>query len=316
MSKPSFPALDPWFRLFRLPNLLTVPGDPLAGFLLAGGLSPRSPAGITAFIGVGAAAVALYLFGLAVNDIVDVETDRAERPDRPIPSGAISVSQARMAAIAAVLSGLNLALIGGSPALIIAAVLAFVILAYDAWLKPIPAIGCLAMGVCRGLSVALGVAAARPDWFGPGILTRAALPAGIAIVGLTLHVAAFSAVAKKETQPADQTPAAVRFLPFVTLLILLPAEIAAGSALGLFTGVLPVAAVFVMSMALMRAWMLGGILHRLLPVPEIVGGHIRNLLMVQACLCLIGGMGGLVPAAALVLLSLVFKQLSRRFYSS
>ena len=29
------PTLAPWFRLLRLPNLLTVPGDPVAGALLA-----------------------------------------------------------------------------------------------------------------------------------------------------------------------------------------------------------------------------------------------------------------------------------------
>ena len=67
---------------------------------------------------------------------------------------------------------------------------------------------------------------------------------------------------------------------------------------------------------LLRAWLLGGPMYRLQPVPATVGGHIRNLLMLQACLCVAAGPQGLLPAAAFMLLSFVFKRLSARFYSS
>ena len=68
--------------------------------------------------------------------------------------------------------------------------------------------------------------------------------------------------------------------------------------------------------ATLAAWLLGGVLYRVLPVTETVGGHIRNLLMVQACLCVAAGAQGLLPACLLVLLSFVFPRLSKRFYSS
>ena len=74
--------------------------------------------------------------------------------------------------------------------------------------------------------------------------------------------------------------------------------------------------VFLMVMALMRAWLLGGMLYRIQPVPDTVGGHIRNLLLLQGCFCVAAGAAGLMPALFFVLLSLVFARLSRRFYSS
>ena len=41
-----------------------------------------------------AASVFLYLAGMVLNDVYDVEIDRRERPDRPLPSGRIPVAWA------------------------------------------------------------------------------------------------------------------------------------------------------------------------------------------------------------------------------
>ena len=71
-----------------------------------------------------------------------------------------------------------------------------------------------------------------------------------------------------------------------------------------------------MVMTLMRAWLLGGLMYKSQPVPVTVGGHIRNLLMVQACFCVAAGQAGLLPAMLFVLLSFVFARLHTRFYSS
>ena len=84
-----------WLALLRPPNLPTLPGDPLAGWCLAGGGD---------WPGVIAAAVAvllLYMAGLILNDVADIEIDRRERPDRPLPSGRVT----RAAALRASLPG-------------------------------------------------------------------------------------------------------------------------------------------------------------------------------------------------------------------
>src|SRR5690349_4677009 len=74
-----------WLQLFRAPNLLTVPGDPLAGFLIATGGNLDSRVAIAVI-----ASLCLYAAGLAMNDLADLTEDRRDRPNRPLASGAIS----------------------------------------------------------------------------------------------------------------------------------------------------------------------------------------------------------------------------------
>jgi 4-hydroxybenzoate polyprenyltransferase len=311
MSK-TFGTLSPWFRLLRLPNLLTVPGDPVAGFLLAsaGATPPPQPLALAAAAG---AALCLYLFGLILNDLMDLETDQRERPERPLPAGEITVPQARMAAIAMALSGLNLALAAGRPALFVAAALAALIVAYDAALKRVRVAGLVAMGLCRGLSLLLGAVAARPDLFTHADMNSA--PIWVAAAGLTLYVIGFSAVAKREMD-AEKPLGLTRWLPFAALLPALLGVLCVVTAQRRLEGLIPTVYVFLMVMTLMRAWLLGGMLYRVQPVPATVGGHIRNLLMVQGCFCLAAGSQGLLPAMLFVLLSFVFVRLAKRFYSS
>ena len=293
----------------RLPNLLTVPGDPVAGFLLASAVAARPFAALPLAAAVGSA-LCLYVFGLILNDLVDIETDRIERPDRPLPAGEITVPQARMAAIAMALSGLNLALVAGSHTLYVAAILSGLIFLYNAALKRVPVAGVVTMGLCRGASLLLGAAAAGL----PATCTEAA-PALTAAIGLTAYVAAFSALAKREME-ADKPQGIVRWLPFIALQLCIPAVLIITATLRKPEPIMLPVAVFLMVMTLMRAWMLGGIMYQIQPVPATIGGHIRNLLMTQACFCAVAGLQGILPALTFLLLSFVFLRLSARFYSS
>lgn len=302
----------PWLRLIRLPNLLTVPGDPVAGFLLASASASHPPKPLLLFA-VAGASLCLYVFGLILNDLVDVETDLLERPERPLPAGEIAVPQARMAAIAMALSGLNLALFASRTSLYLAAALAGAIVLYNASLKRVRVAGVCVMGLCRGLSLLLGAVAARPDLF-----TRAdaaCVPVFAAAAGVTLYVVGFSAVAKREMDP-EKPQGFTRWLPFAALLLFLPALLVVLSAQKRLDAFTPTVYVFLMAMTLLRAWLLGGLMYRYQPVPVTVGGHIRNLLMVQACLCVAAGPQGLLPAVLFVLLSFIFARLAARFYSS
>lgn len=306
--------LRPWFRLFRLPNLLTVPGDPLAGYLLAT-LGQMERLQMLPLLFAMGAAIFLYLFGLIVNDIVDLETDRTERPDRPLPAGEITLPQARMAAIAAALSGLNIALCAGKPALIVAGILSGAILLYNGKLKNVPGAGALMMGSCRGLSVLLGVATARPEWFLSLPSTCIIWPSMLAPLVVALYVAAFTALARRETE-CEKPMGFLRWMPMTVLLVGLPCLLIMVTAIGQTTGAGPTIFVFIFCMAVMRAWLLGGPLYRLQEMPLIIGGFIRNLLLVQAALCVACGTAGILPAVTLVLLFAVFPRLSRAYYSS
>ena len=76
----------PWLQLIRLPNVVTAAADSLAGWLLAMA-SLDEP---MRWLPLAAASMVLYASGTALNDVFDFEIDRAERPNRPIPSGQVA----------------------------------------------------------------------------------------------------------------------------------------------------------------------------------------------------------------------------------
>lgn len=176
-----------WMQLLRLPNLFTVPGDALAGFLFAGGVPSIRLAAVIA------AGLCLYGFGLVLNDLGDIETDRRERPARPLPSGRISKSHAVFAAAALLVAGLGAARIAGNEPFRISLILVFLIAAYNQTLKKDRIGGPVAMGLCRALDVMLGVSLAQPGvWSAAAWIPPAAI--GLYIVGV-------SVLARREMEP-------------------------------------------------------------------------------------------------------------------
>ena len=119
-------------ELCRVSNLPTVWSNAVLG-LYAGrhvvqhSFSPGSMPTFTRQINAGtievafAAAIAMsliYSAGMVMNDLLDREVDAKERPTRPIPSGRVTVSEARLLAVG--LFAFGVALIGGfdSPSLL------------------------------------------------------------------------------------------------------------------------------------------------------------------------------------------------------
>ncbi|MDD2600011.1 MAG: UbiA family prenyltransferase [Kiritimatiellae bacterium] len=304
--------LESWLRLLRIPNLLTVPGDPIAGYLLAL-ICSTAEFSLPALTATVMASLCLYCFGLILNDLVDLKVDLRERPERPLPSGQITVNAARGVAVALAFTGLNLALFAGVPVLCAAAVLALLIMLYNAGAKRLPVVGAAAMGLCRGGSFLLGALAALGapvDLFSTDLI-----PLLFGFAAVTLSLFGVSVVARGEMEQ-EKSFGPQRWLPFIALLLTLPGVVVALSWLELFGQIAAVAYVFLMVMTLMRAWLLGGLMYRAQSVPLTVGGHIRNHLMTQAALCAASGGIGLAVAGALVLASQLFGTLSRRFYSS
>ncbi len=183
--------LTAYLQLIRLPNVLTAAADSLAGWLLVGG-SLAAPARWLPLVG---ASMVLYASGMALNDVFDIEVDRAERPGRPLPSGRVSIRSAAWFGGLGLLLGPALALAGGSvAATIVAAVLAGCILAYDAGIKHTP-LGPAFMGACRGLNLLMGMAHA-PD-LGGAIAWCAAAAYGLYVAGITV-------ISRSETHEGDR----------------------------------------------------------------------------------------------------------------
>ena len=185
-SAPWWPGWRATAELVRLPAVLSVPGDVLAGAAAGRWPSGRRTAGL-----VGSSAC-LYWAGMALNDWADREEDAADRPWRPIPSGRVPAQSALC--LAAVLTGAGVGLAraaGGRRGLRTAMAIAATVWAYDLGAKRTSA-GPLVMAAARGLNVLLGCSG-----------TAAVIPAAT-IAG---HTAAVTAISAHEV---DGGPAARR----------------------------------------------------------------------------------------------------------
>lgn len=141
-------------QLVRLPNVGTAVADVLMGYWI---VQANSMDGRLACL-VGAS-VCLYWTGMVLNDVFDRELDRVERPERPIPSGTVSLRFAVSLAVGLAGVGLAWAAAAGRPALLTATLLGLAILAYDGLFKD-RIVGPPMMGICRLLNVILGMSAA------------------------------------------------------------------------------------------------------------------------------------------------------------
>ena len=244
-----------WAELLRLPNLFTVPGDILAGWVLAGmrGTFPVLPI---------IASLCLYSAGLLLNDACDAKIDAHERPSRPIPSGRVKRSTVFWVAI--VLAALGLLCSGsGLPAAI---VLLGLIVFYDTIAKHIPWVGVITMGCCRGMNLYLGAASSWP--MGETPLSPLL---GWAMVFFTGYIVLVSVIAKHEADPKIKT---VRHRLLAPVLAVAMVPVLWWFDRGLVWPPLIVA-------ALMFCFVL-----RKQRLPALVAGLIRFLIPLQLCWCL------------------------------
>ena len=291
-----------WSSLFRPPNLLTVPGDPLAGALLAAasaGLIPPLPP-LLATLG---AALCLYAAGLLANDFFDRHVDAKERPNRPIPSGSAKATGVLIAALLFTLAGLFLAAEGGRLPLIIASLLAACSWFYNAIGKRITWLGPLNMGACRGLNLLMGAALIGSQGLtGIRVLTAAML--------LTLFIAAITLAARNEANPENSRrgPKWVAWtLPLILAFGLLSLIHTLGMALGL--AAMAIAWTTLWSINLSRATTPAA-------TQRSIGGLIRGLILVQTALCAASGPTGEACALLLLVAFPVSGWLGKWFYGS
>jgi 4-hydroxybenzoate polyprenyltransferase len=294
--------LRPWLELVRAPNLLTVPGDPLAGFALAALAAPAIAwhrALAAAF-----AAVCLYAAGMIWNDCADRRRDGVARPERPIPSGRVPLRRAAWAGGAAAAAGIAVAALAGPAAFAAAWALLALIAAYDFVSRRWRLTGALNMGACRGAGLMMGALAAGP-------LPRPAAAAPlIAAAGLTLYIAAVTRIASRETEAVriGRIRWAPPLLAALTFTLLKPA----GADPGFLSGLCAFAAVAQL------VWWGSGL--RGVPSPEkvgpAIGGMIRALVPFQAGLCALNPAGGTIAALLLLPAWPVAALLGRRFRSS
>ena len=306
-----------YLQLVRLPNVFTAIADVAMGFFVTHAVSDVSSLDAGQLVTFGlliAASASLYLGGMALNDVFDVEIDRAERSDRPIPSGRVSLSGARGLGFGLLAAGVFIAVVLSvteqdyRPALV-AAGLAVAVFAYDAAVKRTP-LGPLGMGLCRFLNVLLGMSLSPMPWESWHYLIAAGI--GVYIVGVTWF-------ARTEARPSNRLP-----------LILATAVGAAGVLLLVaFPRFAPAEGLIVAIEDDLRRWnMLWGLLGLLIawrcvwaiidPSPLLVQRAVRqcifSLIMLDAVVTF--AVAGFVPAVLIMLLLLPTMFLGQFIYST
>ncbi len=180
-----------YLRLVRIPTVFSSLSNAFAGYWIGGGYAAWSSLWL-ALIAAG-----LYVMaGMALNDIADLEVDRAERPDRPLPSGAISLSTAWSLVIAMFALALVLQWIANPASAFVGVVLVGAIFLYNFGLKG-TLFGPVSMGLCRMLNLAAGMAL---NFSSPRVfLTQPASLYG-ALLSLGFYVALVTYLARDEVQ--------------------------------------------------------------------------------------------------------------------
>ena len=147
-----------WLRFFRVPMAPTAAWDSAACLALALTAAGRTLGGTAPldWLVLALTSLALYAFGMGLNDLADRDRDARLAPDRPLPSGAIDPRRASVLVMG--FGGLAVALGGGPMGFRPAAIAAVVFAAlYDLALKRSAVGGAVSMGLVRFSNASLGV---------------------------------------------------------------------------------------------------------------------------------------------------------------
>lgn len=148
-----------WMQLIRPSNVLTAISDVMAGLAIACLFMQQSLPDWPTLLLLSLSSMSLYMGGIVYNDVFDFKLDQIERPERPIPSGRVQISQAVQLGTMAFVLGCVLTLKINSTCFYIALAIVLMCLIYNGIAKHHFILGPICMGMCRGLNLLLGVAA-------------------------------------------------------------------------------------------------------------------------------------------------------------
>ena len=183
-----------WLQLMRLPTVFTALADVLCGFLLASSVTTNTEVNWQVLPWLLFCSAGLYLSGMVFNDVFDARLDSIERPERPIPSGRVTIRGAVVLGTLLMAMGFFASLMAHSAAEsagqapIVAAMIAIAVMTYNAvlkstWLGPFSMAGCRFLNLVLGASATLAETGPVAAWQQP--VLGAATGLGVYIVGVT-----------------------------------------------------------------------------------------------------------------------------------
>jgi 4-hydroxybenzoate polyprenyltransferase len=293
-----------YLRLVRISNLPTAISNILAGWLVVN--AAWSPPLVVVALVVGSALI--YMAGMVLNDWFDRQTDRDERPERPIPTGKVSAGAALWLGIALLFSGWAVLLItalalapaasctGGERLAGSASLLVVMVVAYDAVVKRTIA-GPLVMGACRSLNYLVAMSLLAPAspvavvvadgdaWWG--------LPRGCWAIaaGVGLFVAGITTMARHESTSVRRAELVVGGLLMIAGICVLgwgcDQLLAPRDPAGFVTFV-PSALLFgFLLITVLRRWLIAIAMPRPSQTQQTVVAALGSLILIDAVVCLL-----------------------------
>jgi 4-hydroxybenzoate polyprenyltransferase len=183
-------ALVPYLQLIRAPAIFTAISNILAAHLIA----TQGAVQWSTLLLLSLASMGLYAGGMALNDVFDAAEDARDRPQRPIPSGRITLGAARALGFGLLTGGAGLAALAGTTQAIIGLLLAGLIVFYDGYAKH-TALAAPAMASCRFFNWLLGLSV--------GALTPAVILVALPVF---IYIASLTALSRVETTAKSRTP--------------------------------------------------------------------------------------------------------------
>lgn len=292
--------LRDYAKLMRVANVFTAISNVWMGMVVAAGTLPGKLA-----ISVTLTSALLYLAGMVLNDVFDAELDARERPERPIPSGRVSLSIARALGWTLLAAGVAAGWLASQQTPTMAPgvtswLLAGLIVAYNAGLKQ-SSLGPLVMGACRFANVLLGLSV------GSELLQWRFIPADVNItpaIAMGVYIWGVSWFARSEVLQSDRRMLTMASIGTMLGLAILAAMPFAQSSIGEQLVIEPLGWIVL--------WIVvtGSILRRMVvailqPAPKnvqrAVGHAILSIIVIDAAICL----GFATPFWALAILALL-----------
>jgi 4-hydroxybenzoate polyprenyltransferase len=146
-------------QLMRPANIITAIADIIAGISIAGFLNPVLWTNDVLFniILLISSTIGLYGGGIVFNDVFDYKQDKINRPERVLPSGRISLRQAKIVGSQLFFIGVFSAFLVSIYTGLVAIGVMLMALLYDKIGKHNKVLGPINMGLCRGGNLILGM---------------------------------------------------------------------------------------------------------------------------------------------------------------
>jgi heme O synthase-like polyprenyltransferase len=273
--------LKPYLQLTRPANIVTAVADIFAGMAIAQyTFSDFAPVYLLL------STVGLYGGGIVMNDVFDAKLDAIERPERPIPSGKVTLRAAATLGISLLLFGIILASVYSALSGFIALVVALMTVIYNRFAKHHAFLGPLTMGMCRGGNLILGMS----------ILPESINRWGAIAVLPIAYIFAITMISQDEVHGGKKR---TLYIAAVLYLFVLLSQLIISQEQGSLMLALP--------FVLLHAWLIGRPLWNAIqnPVGPLIGKAVKagviSLIVMNASWCVTFG---LWPIALLVLLLL------------